>query len=152
MGDERVGALALYLSPTAKQPASSSPTDSPFRMSHHRASKDKHISPEGPTTCRAGQQNNLPARLQLKVWRISRDQVTGTNATIGAQRGEIEFRSDSQMWSQDVPRDWACNPSPPPFSPPLSLSWLMITYQQTAKPLTTTQHHPLLRPSRYFQE
>lgn len=113
-------------------------------MSHHRASRDKNISPGEPATRRAGHQDNRPA-LAPRFKRL------GTKATIGAQQEELAVRGPcrasfrlSQMWSQDVPRDWARNPSPALFSPPLSLSWLLLTSPAKGKPLTTKHRHPLL--------
>lgn len=123
---------------TAHQRASSPPTDSPFRMSHRRASKHKHIGPrdEGQRPAEPINCSTTTTRLQLKCWhffwrsnnepcRQDHESCVGSEAVrLSARRGRncSDFCSESQMCLQDVPRDWACNPSSPllpsPFPSP----------------------------------
>lgn len=83
---------------------------------------------------------NVPALLNHGPSRLERECALARGNPHRAQPCE------RQMRSQDVPRDWVCNPSSPPLpSPPLPLSWLMITRQQTATPPHDTDTHKFTR-------
>lgn len=126
--------------PTAHPRASSPPTDSPFRMSHRRASKHKKSDKGSDPRSQVNNNNNNWMTLS-KVSGLHTTSHPGWS-TSKAERGNCtEFCSESQMCLQDVPRDWVCNPSYPLFPSPFLLSWLMITHQQTATPPLTTQRH-----------
>lgn len=125
--------------PTAHPRAPSPPTDSPFRMSHRRASKHKKSDRGSYPRSQVHNNNN---NNWMTLSKVSGHQTashpgwsTRRRAQQQAERGNYtEFCSESQMCLQDVPRDWVCNPSYPLLPSPFLLSWLMIKQQQTATP------------------
>ena len=123
----RVGALALYL-PTARPRASSPLTDSPFRMSRRRASQHEHTSPTGAETSRVKEPQrrvNCTTSFSIRSVARSNNEPSRLEHEAVRERGRVRERGQSsqsgvQMCSQDVPRDWVCDPSSPPLPFPLA--------------------------------